>query len=317
MSLNETQSRTQQSASEGDTALRENHEVQVNALTSEPGTTVADVSVSTAEILRSALMDGNGYDFDREDTIPLEGAKGSEVHNNERAEGEDDQTPLQLVEVDMVSVADSGSAATTTGASIIPAGRSQSGKRKMWQNLVDSSKGDDTAIQTRSKLRRNNGGRRESKDDGQAFRKNPTNVEEATDAMSQSEADASKKASSKGARKKAPREKKETITPKLRDVPADVEQLAEAPSAEIGASAIEWIEDIESIRKGSSNIQGGLSGQIRKRVVALKTTVRLLMEKAAEQGDPAYLRRRNQELACDLRVAEQEIKKLKTTVKDL
>lgn len=104
---------------------------------------------------------------------------------------------------------------------------------------------------------------------------------------------------------------------KLRDVPADVEQLADAPSAEVGASAIEWIEDIEEIRKGSSNLNGALSGHIRKRTLALKTTVRLLMEKAAEQGNPAYLRKRNQELSSDLRVAQQEISRLKNTVKDL
>lgn len=195
----------------------------------------------------------------------------------------------------------------------------------MWKNPIESSEGEDM-IRTRSKQRRNNGNNGEEPllGSSQAFRKNPGNPEEVTDVTSQSEAD-TRRPVKRVAKKKVQRDKKnpETVlsksskSSKLRDVPADVEQLAATPFAEVGASAIEWIEDIEEIRKGSSNLQGGLSGHIRKRTLSLKTTVRLLMEKAAEQGDPAYLRRHNQELSGDLRVAQQEIKRLKNIVKDL
>lgn len=109
---------------------------------------------------------------------------------------------------------------------------------------------------------------------------------------------------------------KKTIEESLREIPEDMDELRLAPAAELGVSAVEWLEDIDKIRSGG-NIQGGLSGHMRRRLNVLKETVRVFMEKATEIGDPTYLRRRNQELSGDLRVAQQEIAKLKTTVKEL
>lgn len=53
-------------------------------------------------------------------------------------------------------------------------------------------------------------------------------------------------------------------------------------------------------------------------MIVLKEVIRFLSEKSVQTGDPAYLRRRNQELSGELSVAQSEITKLKIImVKDL
>lgn len=124
-----------------------------------------------------------------------------------------DPVPTDVIEVDMVSVADSGSM-VTSGTSVIPAGTSMGGKRKLWMNLIDSSEGEDL-IRTRSKQRRNNGNNREDPQPGsnRAFRKNPENPEEAmvTDLTSQSETD-TRRPAKRVAKKKVQRDKKNSET---------------------------------------------------------------------------------------------------------
>ncbi|XP_029177073.1 uncharacterized protein LOC114945152 [Nylanderia fulva] len=81
-------------------------------------------------------------------------------------------------------------------------------------------------------------------------------------------------------------------------------------------AAVEWLEDIDTIRVRSS-YQGALSGQIRRRVEIVKETIRLLAEKLEDTGDPAYLRRRNAELLAELTTTKREFAKMKRDIEDL
>lgn len=274
---------------------------------------------SSAEVMRSILVEARspGFDFDRGDTVPMEDQRGnagcSSVVNTQENTQERANEAAELVEVEMASVVSVTSSAATTGTSIFPASRP---KRKMWQNMIDSSDGNEL-VQTRNKLRRSNGAGKEGPSARiSQFLKSREEVEEGSEVTTQSESENKRSTKSK---RKATKSKKnaETIESKLRDVPDDVGELAMAPAVEIGASAIEWIEDVEEIRKKCGNIQGGLSGHMRRRILAVKATVKMLMDKTADLGDPSYLRRRNLELSGDLRMAEKEISRLKNTVKDL
>lgn len=81
-------------------------------------------------------------------------------------------------------------------------------------------------------------------------------------------------------------------------------------------AAVEWLEDIDTIRSRSS-YQGALSGQIRRRVDIIKETIKLLAEKLEDTGDPAYLRRRNAELLAELTASKRESAKMKKDIEDL
>ncbi|XP_029177940.1 uncharacterized protein LOC114945803 [Nylanderia fulva] len=107
-----------------------------------------------------------------------------------------------------------------------------------------------------------------------------------------------------------------TIEQRLRPLPLNVEELYSAPISEVRASAIEWLNDIDTIRI-NSNYQGALSGQIRKRVNVIKEILRVLGEKIEDTGDPSYLRRRNSELAAELAASKRETAKLRRDVQDL
>lgn len=111
--------------------------------------------------------------------------------------------------------------------------------------------------------------------------------------------------------------KEPTIEERLRPLPASADELRIAPAAQVSVSALEWIEDIDTIRIGSGSLQGGLSGQIRKRVTILSEVIRTLSERIEDSGDPAYLRRRNVELAAELAASKRETDRLRRDVTDL
>ncbi|GAB1862234.1 hypothetical protein CAJAP_03313 [Camponotus japonicus] len=92
----------------------------------------------------------------------------------------------------------------------------------------------------------------------------------------------------------------------------------------IGSLAIEWLNDIELIRKKCGNIQGRLSGHIKDRVSGIKEIIKNLIRKAECKGDPAILRTRNIELTAELKVLKgenesrkKETEMLKRTIEDL
>lgn len=108
-----------------------------------------------------------------------------------------------------------------------------------------------------------------------------------------------------------------TIESQLREVPPNLDEFSVVPASQLGASALEWLDDLEIIRIGSGNLQGGLQSQMKRRVNALKEVIRVLAEKVEDIGDPAYLRRRNAELAAELKASKRETERLRRDLTDL
>lgn len=85
-----------------------------------------------------------------------------------------------------------------------------------------------------------------------------------------------------------------------------------------------WLAEIEDIRLKSNNIQGKLSGHIKRNVLKLKEIVHSLVGKAEAAGDPLFLRMRNSELSQQLSEAKlmrernkKEIAEANKRIKDL
>lgn len=102
----------------------------------------------------------------------------------------------------------------------------------------------------------------------------------------------------------------------MRPVPGCLEEIENAPAAQSTASALEWLEDIETIR-GRSRYQGVLSSRIKERVAAIKKTFEVLAVRIEEQGDLVYLKRKNSELRGQLLTSQREIKRLDRRVGEL
>lgn len=58
---------------------------------------------------------------------------------------------------------------------------------------------------------------------------------------------------------------------------------------DIGKIALEWLNDIDSLRQKSGKIQGVVSGHMRTRTLRLQEVVRILTTRADAKGDPNYL----------------------------
>lgn len=126
---------------------------------------------------------------------------------------------------------------------------------------------------------------------------------EDTGTLTGSETDGKAKATTKKNTKKKTKPKLQTkkrsgptIESQLREVPATLEEMIEVPATQLGASALEWLEDINIIRVNTS-IHGGMSSHIKRRLNVLNEVIKVLAEKVEEEGDPAFLRRRNAELS--------------------
>lgn len=94
-------------------------------------------------------------------------------------------------------------------------------------------------------------------------------------------------------KRKAPGEP--TIEELLRPFPEQLDELEAAPTIQSIAFALEWLEDIDTIR-GRSSYQGVMSKRMRDRVKAVKKTMQILSRRMEEKGDLAYYKRKNAEL---------------------
>lgn len=82
------------------------------------------------------------------------------------------------------------------------------------------------------------------------------------------------------------------------------------------ALAIEWLMKVQEIRSKSSNMQGKLSGHLKRNVQKLKEIVRFLVGKAEAVGDTLYLRMRNSELSQQLTEVKTMCEKNKKELKE-
>lgn len=156
-------------------------------------------------------------------------------------------------------------------------------------------------------------------DDCMEVQQDPANIPlskeigETSEALTASETENPPKGST---RKKKNKNKRSgpSIESQLREVPQDSDELPLVPVGQLGASALEWLEDLEVIRRGSGNLQGQIQSQMKRRVVALKEVIRVLAEKVEDGGDPLYLRRRNMELSAELKTSKREMERLRGDV---
>lgn len=80
---------------------------------------------------------------------------------------------------------------------------------------------------------------------------------------------------------------------------------------EIREQALLWLEEIEKMRKKSSNLYGPYSGAIKTRVRFAKSVVDTLVKRASDQGKVVYNRTRNDELEREVKTLERNVGKLK------
>lgn len=104
----------------------------------------------------------------------------------------------------------------------------------------------------------------------------------------------------------------------------DMELLNIMTVSDISAQALDYIKDIELIRTKCGRMQGGLSGELKKRVNCLGDLVRSLQEKAETKEDPQFLRCKITELLNEIKRnkkeeerKEREMSELKNIIKDL
>lgn len=92
------------------------------------------------------------------------------------------------------------------------------------------------------------------------------------------------------------------------DAPSELDNMH---VEDIGERVIGWIEVLECMRRKSLNLNGKISGNMKKLFERLKYAVSLLITRSEAKGDPLYLAQRNKELNVLLKVERLKYKKLK------
>lgn len=88
-------------------------------------------------------------------------------------------------------------------------------------------------------------------------------------------------------------------------------------ASDIGAQALEYLDHIETIRTKSGRLQGGLSGELKKRKVCLAEMVRALQLRAESKNDPEFLKHKLGELMNEIKKYKKEEEKRKREVSEL
>jgi len=90
------------------------------------------------------------------------------------------------------------------------------------------------------------------------------------------------------------------------------EDLDAKNADDISGVACGWLADMELIRTKSKNLNGRLSGYWRDRIGCLRMVIKSLVDRVKDSGDLLYLRRRNDELAAQLRESKKEESRLQS-----
>jgi len=94
------------------------------------------------------------------------------------------------------------------------------------------------------------------------------------------------------------------------------EDLQNKDVDEIMAVSEGWLNDMEMARFRSKKINGKFSGVLKDRIVCLQSIIKALIERIKDTGDVTYLRRRNDELASQLRESRKEELRLQAIIKE-
>lgn len=88
-------------------------------------------------------------------------------------------------------------------------------------------------------------------------------------------------------------------------------------ASDLSAQALDYLEHIEVIRSKSGKLQGGLSGELRRRKQCLDDIVRALQYKAESKSDPEFLKHKISELQKEIKRNKMEEEKRKREVSEL
>lgn len=95
------------------------------------------------------------------------------------------------------------------------------------------------------------------------------------------------------------------------------EALERVEATELGETVIEWARELECLRAKCSNIQGGISGRMKKNIKKILEGTSMLVSRVMVTGDPVFLRSRHRDVCVRVKELEAENSKLKEDVKKL
>lgn len=97
----------------------------------------------------------------------------------------------------------------------------------------------------------------------------------------------------------------------------DKDQLKAMSASDISAQALEYTSHIEDIHTKSGRLQGGLSGELKKRILCIEEFIRALHAKAESTGDPGLLKYKINQLLKEIRKNKIKEEKRKREMEDL
>lgn len=104
----------------------------------------------------------------------------------------------------------------------------------------------------------------------------------------------------------------------------DKDLLKAMTASDICAQALEYTSHIEEIRTKCGRLQGGLSGELKKRIIGIEEYIRALQVKAETTGDPELLKHKINQLLAEIRkhkleeqIRRREMEELHDIIKSL
>jgi len=94
------------------------------------------------------------------------------------------------------------------------------------------------------------------------------------------------------------------------------EDLACKDVNDLQGTALAWLKDMELIRTKSKKLNGSLSGCLKDRIACVRSIIKTLVDRVKDSGDVSYLRRRNDELAAQVRESKKEESRLQDFLKE-
>jgi len=95
-----------------------------------------------------------------------------------------------------------------------------------------------------------------------------------------------------------------------------IEDLANKNVDELPTMTSGWLKDMELVRTKSKFLNGRLSGYLKDRIACTRSVIGALIDRLKDTGDITFLRRRNDELASQLREAKREEPRLNSYLKE-
>lgn len=102
------------------------------------------------------------------------------------------------------------------------------------------------------------------------------------------------------------------------------QELSIMGAVDVGALGLESLERVDNMRTKSKNLQGGVSGRMKKELEKAKGVMNTLIYKSEAIGDPTFLKLKNKELTTQIQglklkevLQNKEIEKLQNLIEDL